>query len=96
MLNQKRSVRLLKEHGWARTAGGKHGIKMTKQGERPITLPHHRGADYSKGLTQAILKQAGIDWKESQWISPSSYIRNTRGTGQRSPSSRDASRQAER
>ena len=26
---------------------------MTQPGERPITLPHHKGRDYSKGLTAA-------------------------------------------
>ena len=43
------------------TRGGKHVMKMEKAGERPITLPHHRGETYGKGLTAAILKQAGLD-----------------------------------
>jgi predicted RNA binding protein YcfA (HicA-like mRNA interferase family) len=37
-----------------------HVVKMEKDGERPITLPMHRGQEYSKNLTRAILKQAGI------------------------------------
>jgi len=43
------------------TRGGKHVVKMEKEGSRPITLPHHRGKSYSKGLTAAILRQAGLD-----------------------------------
>src|SRR5207253_7279432 len=31
-----------------------------KGGSRPITLPAHRGRDYSRGLTAAILRQAGF------------------------------------
>jgi hypothetical protein len=33
---------------------------MTKPGERPITLPHHGGHDYSRSLTAAVLRQAGL------------------------------------
>jgi hypothetical protein len=45
----------------ADTLGGKHNIKMVKDGEeRPITLPMHKGRDYSRGLTASILKQAGV------------------------------------
>jgi ribosomal protein L13E len=44
----------------ARTTGGKHQVKMVKRGHRPITLPRHKGRDYSRGLTAAILKQAGL------------------------------------
>jgi len=61
LLNQRRARKLLKEHGWTAEKGGKHVVKMTKRGHRPITLPHHRGEDYSKRLTAAILKQAGLD-----------------------------------
>jgi len=61
LLNQKSAARLLSEHGWAQTAGGKHNVKMTKPGCRPVTLPKHQGQDYSPGLTRAIFKQARID-----------------------------------
>lgn len=60
-LNQKKAIKLLEQNGWTRSRGGKHVVKMTKQGERPITLPHHKGRDYSKGLTAAILRQAGLN-----------------------------------
>jgi predicted RNA binding protein YcfA (HicA-like mRNA interferase family) len=50
----------MKENGWTQARGGKHQVKMTKEGCRPITLPQHRGRDYQPGLTSAILKQAGL------------------------------------
>jgi predicted RNA binding protein YcfA (HicA-like mRNA interferase family) len=59
-LNQKRMQKRLEDNGWKRTAGGKHGVKMEKPGHRPITLPTHQGADYSKGLESSILKEAGL------------------------------------
>jgi predicted RNA binding protein YcfA (HicA-like mRNA interferase family) len=59
-LDQKSARKLLEANGWTRTKGGKHVIKMEKDGERPITLPKHRGQTYSKDLTRAILKQAGL------------------------------------
>ncbi len=42
------------------TRGGKHVVKMTKPGARPITLPHHKNRDYPPGLATAILRQAGL------------------------------------
>ncbi|HSS33830.1 MAG TPA: type II toxin-antitoxin system HicA family toxin [Solirubrobacterales bacterium] len=59
-LNQKEAIRLLEKHGWRWLVGGKHQVKMAKRGRRPITLPQHKGRDYSPGLTAAILKQAGL------------------------------------
>ena len=59
-LNQKKAIKLLKENGWTQVRGGKHQVKMAKPGCRPITLPQHKGRDYSPGLTQAILRQAGL------------------------------------
>jgi predicted RNA binding protein YcfA (HicA-like mRNA interferase family) len=54
-------MKLLEQNGWEAVRGGKHVVKMTKDGERPITLPIHKGGDYSRGLTASILKQAGLD-----------------------------------
>lgn len=51
--------KLLEEQGWEAGRGGKHQVKMTKPGMRPITLPQH-AKDYPVGLTRAILKQAGL------------------------------------
>ena len=60
LLSQRTAIKLLQEHGWSRDKGGKHVVKMTKPGERPITLPAHKGQDYSRGLTRRILEQAGL------------------------------------
>jgi predicted RNA binding protein YcfA (HicA-like mRNA interferase family) len=59
-LNQKSAIKLLKEHGWTQGAGGKHVVKMEKPGCRPITLPMHKGRDYSPALRAAILREAGL------------------------------------
>jgi predicted RNA binding protein YcfA (HicA-like mRNA interferase family) len=59
-LSQKKAIKLLKENGCTQSRGGKHQVKMTKPGCRPITLPQHKGRDYSSGLAGAILKQAGL------------------------------------
>jgi predicted RNA binding protein YcfA (HicA-like mRNA interferase family) len=59
--NQKSMRKLLQEHGWTQTLGGKHVVKMVKPGEpRPITLPMHKGRDYGRGLAASILRQAGL------------------------------------
>jgi len=60
LLSQKIARKLLEEHGWTCTKGGKHSIKMEKRGHRPITLPKHQGQMYGKGLSDAIRKQAGL------------------------------------
>ncbi len=61
VLSQAKARALLGEHGWSRTLGGKHNVKMEKPGAlRPITLPHHHGRDYGRDLTESILRQAGL------------------------------------
>jgi predicted RNase H-like HicB family nuclease/predicted RNA binding protein YcfA (HicA-like mRNA interferase family) len=60
-LNQKKAIKLLEENGWTQARGGKHQVKMTKCGCRPITLPQHKRRDYQPGLTSAILKQRGYN-----------------------------------
>jgi hypothetical protein len=40
--NQRSMKRLLEANGWTETLGGKHVVKMTKPGQRPITLPHDK------------------------------------------------------
>lgn len=59
-MTQKELKRLMEQHGWTATAGGKHQVKMEKDGHRPVTLPMKKGSSYPVGLTRAILKQAGI------------------------------------
>ena len=61
LLNQKSAAKLLKDHGWTQTTGGKHSVKMAKRGRRPITLPRHKGQDYGAALTRSILRAAGLD-----------------------------------
>ena len=60
VLNQQKAKKLLEDHGRIETIGGKHAVKMEKEGCRPITLPMHHGEDYSASLTSAILRQAGL------------------------------------
>jgi predicted RNA binding protein YcfA (HicA-like mRNA interferase family) len=52
--------RLLIENGWVEVRGGKHPVKMTKPGKRPVTLPMNKGRDYNKWLERAILRQSGL------------------------------------
>jgi len=59
-MNQRSGKKLLEENGWKETLGGKHNVKMEKRGHRPITLPNHGGDDYSRDLTDRILRQAGL------------------------------------
>jgi predicted RNA binding protein YcfA (HicA-like mRNA interferase family) len=65
-LSQAKAERLLLENGWELETGGKHVVKMTKPGHRPITLPRHKGSDYGPGLTNAILKQAGLKGRPNE------------------------------
>ncbi|HWC13495.1 MAG TPA: type II toxin-antitoxin system HicA family toxin [Actinomycetota bacterium] len=58
---QKALVRELSRHGWTKTTGGKHQVKMVRAGERPITIPEFRGETLPIGLSEAILRQAGIE-----------------------------------
>ena len=58
---QKELQKRLEAAGWMKVAGGKHVVKMVKQGRRPITIPICRGQTLSVGLCRRILKQAGID-----------------------------------
>jgi predicted RNA binding protein YcfA (HicA-like mRNA interferase family) len=59
-VTQKQWIKRLQHAGWKREVGGNHQTKMTKKGQRPITLPEHKGAVYSKGLEADIRKQAGL------------------------------------
>jgi predicted RNA binding protein YcfA (HicA-like mRNA interferase family) len=60
-LDQKKAIKMLRCDGWTLVRGGKHQVKMTKTGHRPITLPHHKGRDYPPGLAAAILRQGGLE-----------------------------------
>ncbi len=56
-INQKSGKKLLERYGYTVTRGGKHVVKMEKEGCRPITLPKHKGAEYGKSLSAEILRQ---------------------------------------
>lgn len=59
-MTQREAQALLESNGWKRTLGGKHVVKMEKEGCRPITLPSCNGEQYSVGLTSGIQKSAGL------------------------------------
>jgi predicted RNA binding protein YcfA (HicA-like mRNA interferase family) len=60
VISQRTGKKLLEDNGWTETLSGKHVVKMEKPGHRPITLPMHKGRDYSRDLTDQILRQAGL------------------------------------
>ncbi len=60
-LDQKSAIKLMERNGWINSKGGKHVVKMTKPGHRPVTLPMHRGEDYGVSLTRSIFKSAGLE-----------------------------------
>jgi predicted RNA binding protein YcfA (HicA-like mRNA interferase family) len=65
LLSQKSAIKLLREHGWEQSIGGKHSVKIVKPGSgRAVTLPRRKSANYTIGRTRAILRQAGIDPSE--------------------------------
>jgi hypothetical protein len=57
---QKEWIKRLERAGWMRERGGKHQVKMTKLGCRPITLPENRRRAYSKGFEAELRRQAGL------------------------------------
>jgi hypothetical protein len=59
-MTQREAQSLLEANKWVCTQGGKHVVKMEKEGRRPITLPSCNGGMYSVNLTARILKQAGL------------------------------------
>jgi predicted RNA binding protein YcfA (HicA-like mRNA interferase family) len=59
-MTQKEWIRRLKLEGWKRERGGKHQVKMTKDGHRPITLPENKREAYSKGFEAELRRQAGL------------------------------------
>ena len=57
---QKEWIKRLQAEGWTVERGGKHQTKMTKSGQRPITLPENKRRAYSKGFEAALRRQAGL------------------------------------
>lgn len=55
-------VKRLEKAGFEKGRKANHGTCMTKPGQpRPIIVPKHGGETLPVGLSQAILKQAGIE-----------------------------------
>lgn len=54
-------IKLLREAGWRQEAGGKHQVKMTKQGRRPVTLPDNHRRAYSKGFEAQLRREVRLD-----------------------------------
>lgn len=59
-LTQKQWIARLKLEGWTVERGGKHQVKMTKPGRRPITLPEKKREAYSKKFEGELRRQAGL------------------------------------
>ncbi len=58
-MNGNELVKLLKQNGWqVDRISGSHHIMV--EGNRTISVPVHGKKELGKGITQAILKQAGI------------------------------------
>ena len=69
LLGQKKARALLEEQRWTCERGGKHVIKMTKPGERPITLPITRHRTMAKGFPrQSGGRQASRPEARKGWV----------------------------
>lgn len=53
-------IKLLRDDGWKQETGGKHQVKMTRQGRRPITLPDNHRRTYSKGFEAQLRREARL------------------------------------
>ena len=58
-------IKLLREAGWRQEAGGKHQVKMTKQGRRPVTLPDNHRRAYSKGFEAQLRREVRFEGRAS-------------------------------
>jgi hypothetical protein len=54
-------ITLLRSDGWRQEAGGKHQVKMTKSGRRPVTLPDNHRRAYSKGFEAQLRRETRVD-----------------------------------
>ena len=62
---QKEWIKRLHAEGWTLDRGGKHQVKMTKAGRRPITLPENKRRSYSKGFEAQLRREAGLSDEQS-------------------------------
>lgn len=61
---QKEWIAILEADGWTLARGGKHQVKMTKVGRRPITLPEHKRRAYSKGFEAQLRREVALNGRE--------------------------------
>ncbi|HZK35777.1 MAG TPA: type II toxin-antitoxin system HicA family toxin [Aeromicrobium sp.] len=59
-VNHDKLKAILESEGWTCVTGGKHSTKMTKDGQRPITIPLKNGKDFGPDFKARILRQAGL------------------------------------
>jgi predicted RNA binding protein YcfA (HicA-like mRNA interferase family) len=57
---QKEWIKRLQREGWVLERGGKHQVKMTKLGQRPVTLPENKRCAYSKGFESQLRRETGL------------------------------------
>jgi hypothetical protein len=57
---QKEWIKRLESEGWTFGRAGNHQVKMTKDGQRPITLPEHKRRAYSKGFEAQLRREAAL------------------------------------
>jgi hypothetical protein len=57
---QKEWIKRLQKEGWTLDHGGKHQVKMTKAGQRPITLPENKRRVYSKGFEAQLRREISL------------------------------------
>lgn len=54
-------IKLMRSNGWRQEAGGKHQVKMTMSGRRPVTLPDNHRRAYSKGFEAQLRRETRLD-----------------------------------
>jgi hypothetical protein len=62
---QKEWIKRLQRAGWSLERGGKHQVKMTKPGQRPVTLPENKRRAYSKGFEAQLRRETGLQDMQS-------------------------------
>ena len=57
---QKQWIKRLKSEGWTQGRGGKHQVKMSKPGHRPITLPEHKAMPTQRASKASFVSKQGF------------------------------------
>ena len=56
--------KFMRSKGWRQEAGGKHQVKMTMSGRRPVTLPDNHRRAYSKGFEAQLRREIRQDGRD--------------------------------